>query len=76
MSLGAIFRLKQFLTRRNLELLDVVLTGLVDPKAASFNPFWMWFGQARGGRVDDVQYTCQALESLRSILRDYLKDAR
>lgn len=61
-------KLKDFLTDKNLELLDIVLQGLTDPKQAAFNTFWQWFATQK---PNDVGYAAGRLEALREILREY-----
>lgn len=67
-ALKVIGKLKDFLTDRNLELLDVVLRGLTDPTQASFKTFWTWFKSVRPG---DGSYAVGKLEELRNILKEY-----
>lgn len=69
-------KLKKFLSKRNLELLEIVLSLLVDPKSDAFNSFWRAFMLARGGSLDDVTYTTVKLGQLREILREYLGGLR
>lgn len=76
MGLKTIFKLQKFLSRRNMDLLDVVLSALVEPTSSAFNPFWRAFMSLRGNSLDDVTYTCKALEELRGILREYLAEGK
>lgn len=76
MSFGTIFKLKKFLNRRNLELLDVVLLGLTGRAETAFNPFWSWFATKRGNNVAEVAYTAKALGELRTILQEYLRESQ
>lgn len=76
MGLKTVLKLQRFLGRNNLMLLDTVLSLLVEPKSATFGPFWKAFLAARGEALGDVTYTCKALEELRGILREYLAEGK
>jgi len=75
-SFKTVLKLQKFLSKKNLELLDLVLSGIVEPKSTAFNGFWKYVMAARGNSVDDVTYTCKALEELRGILREYLAEGK
>jgi len=62
-------RLREFLSPRNLELLDVIFEGLTEVSKPPFNPFWVWFGQRRGDK--DMEYAIGCLMELRKILKEY-----
>jgi hypothetical protein len=43
MGLGVIFKLKEYLTPRNLQYLDVLLGVVTDKSSPAFEPTWEWF---------------------------------
>ena len=74
MGFGTILRLRQYLNRQNLELLDTVLKGLTSPKESeAFVSFWSWAGK-QGMATPQVEHAVRSLKGLRAILRDYLDE--
>ena len=67
---SAVLKLKSFLTPKNLQLLDIILAGLTDPKESPFNQFWGWFQRKS---PNNYEYAWNALKDLRTILQEYVK---
>lgn len=74
MGFATILKLKKFLSRHNLELLNVILGELIDARSQSFQVFWKAFAAKRAGNLDEVEYACNSLSQLRDILGEYLKE--
>jgi hypothetical protein len=70
--LKAMNKLKELLSERNLDILNDVLTGLVDDKLPSFNPFWEWLRTRRDEK--DLEPAWRALVRLREILAEYRRE--
>ena len=63
-------KLRGFLSKKNLELLDTIFEGLTENHDVS-RPFWQWFSTQKGW--DGVEFAITQLIELRAILTDYRK---
>lgn len=74
MGFGTILKLRQYLSRQNLELLDTVLRGLTAPRESeAFPHFWAWAAKT-GMSTAQIEHAVRSLGELRRILRDYLAE--
>jgi len=73
MAFGTSMKLLKYLSRSNLELLDLVLKGLTTPaEEEAFQHFWGWFGRQDGMTTAQIEHAVRSLRDLRRILKGHL----